>query len=89
MAKPNKYAAAARRAQELTDEEYKSVISGLDRLTDKDIGKLFPEKANRDKLTELSALVKAGTSANQKVAKLKENAEKFSVVIMKLVKFFM
>ena len=89
MAKPNKYAAAARRAQELTDEEYKSVISGLDRLTDKDIGKLFPEQANRDKLTELLALVKAGTSANQKVTKLKENAERFSVVIMKLVKFFL
>lgn len=86
MAKPNKYADAARRAQQQTDEEYKSVISSLTRLTDEEIDKLFPEKSDKDKLMELLTLVNAETTANQKIIKLKENAEKFSAVMLKLIK---
>ena len=86
MAKPNKYAAAARRAQQQTDEEYQAIISGITRLKEDEIEKLFPEKADKQKLLELLALVNSGTSDNQKILKLKENTEKFGVIALKLLK---
>ncbi|OKL42071.1 hypothetical protein [Pontibacter flavimaris] len=86
MAKPNKYAAAARRAQQQTDEEYQAIISGITRLKEEEIEELFPEKADKEKLLELIALVNSGTNDNQKVLKLKENSEKFGSIAIKLLK---
>lgn len=86
MAKTNKYSAAARKAQMQTDEEYAGVISSLTRLTNDDVEKLFPEKPDQDKLMELLAIVNSGTSQNEKIAQLKENGEKFGVIMIKLLK---
>ncbi len=86
MAKQNKYAAAAKEAQQQTDEKYKNVISSLTRLTDDEIDKFFPERMDKDKLLELMDLVNQGTSENEKILKLKENAEKFGAIAFKLLK---
>jgi hypothetical protein len=86
MAKTNKYAAAAKEAQQQTDEKYKNVISSLTRLTDEEIDKLFPERTDKDRLLELMDLVNQDTDENKKVARLKENAEKFGVIALKLLK---
>lgn len=82
----NKYAAAARKAQEQTDEKYKNVISSLTRLTDEEIEKFFPERRDKDKLLELMDLVNQETSENEKITKLKDNAEKFGAIALKLIK---
>lgn len=87
MAKTNKYAAATKKAQMQTDEEYVGIISRLTRLNDDDIEKLFPEKSDKDKLMELLTIVNASKSQNEKITKLKDNGEKFGVVILKLLKF--
>lgn len=86
MAKPNKYEVAARRAKQQTDEEYQTIISGITRLKEDEIEELFPEKADKEKLLELLALVNSGTSDNQKILKLKENSEKFGAIAIKLLK---
>ena len=86
MAKSNKYSAAAKRAQMQTDEEYAGAISRLTRLKDEDVEKLFPEKSEKDKLMELLAIVNSKTSQNEKVAKLKENGEKFGGILIKVLK---
>lgn len=86
MAKSNKYAEAAKKAQQQTDEEYQKIISGLTRLTNDEIEKLFPERADKQKLLELMALVNEGTDDNQKIIKLKENTEKFGAIAIKLLK---
>ena len=82
----NKYAAAARKAQEQTDEKYKNVISSLTRLTDEEIEKFFPERRDKDKLLELMDLVNQETSENEKITKLKDNAEKFGAIAFRLLK---
>lgn len=87
MGKINKYAAAAKKAQMQTDEEYAGIISSLTRLKDDDIEKLFPEESDKDKLMELLTIVNATTSQNEKIAKLREDGEKFGVVILKLLKY--
>lgn len=86
MTKQNKYAAAAKEAQRQTDEKYKSVISSLTRLTDDEIDKFFPKRRDKDKLLELMDLVNQETSENEKIIKLKENAEKFGAIALRLVK---
>lgn len=86
MAKQNKYAAAALRAQQQTDEEYQTIISGVTQLEEDEIMNLFPAKADRDRLMELRALVSLGTSNNQKILMLKENSVKFGAVAYKLLK---
>ena len=85
MAKQNKYAAAAQRAQMQTDEEYKNVISSLTRLRDDELDKFFPKRADKEKLMELLQLVNSSTSTNRKVLKLKENSEKFGATTLKLL----
>lgn len=86
MANTNKYSEAARKAQIQTDEDYAGVISSLIRLTNDDVEKLFPEKPDKDKLMELLAIVNSGTNQNEKIVKLKENGEKFGVIMIKLLK---
>lgn len=86
MAKQNKYATAAKEAQRQTDEKYKSVISSLTRLTDDEIEKFFPKRGDKDKLLELMELVNQETSENEKIIKLKDNAEKFGAIAFRLLK---
>lgn len=86
MSKLNKYTAAARRAKTQTDEEYADAISRLTRLKDEDVEKFFPEKSDKVKLMELLAIVNSKTSQNEKVAKLKENGEKFGGILIKVLK---
>lgn len=82
----NKYSAAARKAQQQTDEKYKNVISSLTRLTDEEIDNFFPERVDKDNLLQLMEIVNEETTENEKVLKLKENAEKFGSIALKLIK---
>ena len=88
MAKANKYADAARKAQQQTDAEYEKVVESLSELSKDKIAKLFPAKPDQDKLDELIALVNSATSKNEKIIKIKDNAQKFGAIVLKLVKYF-
>lgn len=85
MAKPNKYAAAAQRAKLQTDEEYRAVISKLTRVPVAQIEALFPQEADQLKVRELMDLVNSATSRNEQILKLKQNAEKFGALTIRLL----
>lgn len=56
-----------------TDEQYAAEIARLTKLTSADIQDLFPNKVDKDRLTDLMKIVKAATSRNEKVAELGKN----------------
>ncbi|MBB6609994.1 hypothetical protein H7F15_03000 [Pontibacter sp. Tf4] len=85
MAKPNKYAAAALRAKLQTDEEYREVISKLTQVPVAQIEALFPKEADQQKVRELMTLVNSATSRNEQILKLKQNAEKFGALTIRLL----
>jgi hypothetical protein len=80
------YRAIAKKAAKMTDEKLSSELSGLCRLTDKEINKLFPAKEDKKKLLKVLEIVNAESSKNQKIAKLKDNIEDVAGVILKLAK---
>jgi hypothetical protein len=82
----NPFREAAERAAEKTNIEYASKISNLTRLTDKEIGKLFPARTDKNRLMELLAIVNDSTNKNQKIIKLKKNIDTLAPVVLKLVK---
>lgn len=86
MIMPNPFEDAARRAAEATDKQYASELSSLCRLTDAEIKKYFPAREDKDTLLELLKVVKAATDENEKVARLKENVDRFAGIVVKLVK---
>ena len=85
MAKQNKYAAAALRAKLQTDEEYQTVITKLTQVPVAQIEALFPQETDQMKVRELMALVNSATSRNEQILKLKQNAEKFGALTIKLL----
>lgn len=85
MAKQNKYADAAKRAQLQTDAEYEEFMSKITTLSQEQIQRLFPDNADQEKLKELLRIVNSSTNTNQKILKLKENTEKFGSIIFKLL----
>lgn len=83
---PNPFEDAARRAAEATDKQYASELSSLCRLTDAEIKKYFPERADKDALLDLLKVVKAATDENEKLVHLKNNIDRFAGIVVKLVK---
>ena len=82
-----KYSKAAKDAREATESEYASLISSVTTLTDSDIKKLFPQRADKEKLIELLAVVKESTDENDAINKLTANIDHLAGTIVKLVKF--
>jgi hypothetical protein len=82
-----KYAAAAKKAREATEAEYASLISSITSLNDAEIKKLFPERADKDKLVELLNIVNEATDDNDAINKLTKNIGTLAGTVVKLVKF--
>lgn len=76
------------RAGDKTDRELASQVSGITRLTDDEIRKLFPDPADVKTLAELMQVVKQAGDRNDKVNEIVANAEKFSGVILTLLAKF-
>jgi len=83
---PNRYEEAAKKAAKLTNKKYASEISSLTHLKSQEIEKLFPTRADKDKLLELLSIVDAATSDNQKIAKLRTSFNSLAGTILKTVR---
>lgn len=82
----NPFEEAAKKAAELTNIEFASDLSGLTRLTDAEIQRLFPTKVDKERLAELLAIVNSATSDNTKVNRLIRNIDALGGVVIRLVK---
>jgi hypothetical protein len=79
---------AVENAGEKTDAELAGKISGVSRLTDVEIRRLFPDPADAKKLAELMEIVRSSGEQNNKVNRIVRNAEHFGEVIFTLLKKF-
>lgn len=75
-------------AAEKTDDALASQISSLTRMTDEEIGGLFPEAKDAKKLVELMRIVKSAEERNTKINNIAANSEKFAGVVLTLVEKF-
>lgn len=82
----NPFAAAAKRAAEQTNAELGGELSKLTRLTDKELERLFPEHADKERLAQLLEIVNSATSENEKALRLKKNIDGLAAVAIRLVK---
>lgn len=73
------------KAAESTDQKLASRISSLTRMTDEEIQDLFPNPADKEKLTKLMKIVKSSEDRNTKVNKIVANAEEFGGTVLSLI----
>ncbi len=71
-----------------TDNELAGKISGITRLTDEEIKRLFPGPADVKRLAELMEIVKRSGDRNEKIKKIVSNIENFSGIILTLLTKF-
>lgn len=77
--------AAIEQAGNRTDEELAGKLSGVTRLSDDEIQRMFPDPADCKKLSELMQIVRSSTKQNEKINRIVENAEHFGSVIFALL----
>lgn len=81
----NPFDDAAAEAARLTNAELDARVSSLTRLTDAELRRLFPTKADKQRLVELLAIVNAATTENQKIVELRRNLERLGGVALRLI----
>lgn len=79
---------AVEKAGDRTTKEVAGRISGVSRLTDEEIKRLFPEPADAKKLATLMEIVRAAGDQNTKINRIVKNAEQFGSIILTLLKKF-
>ncbi len=77
---------AIKGAAKKTDDDLASKISSLTRFTDDEIKKLFPTKADVQRLSELMQIVQASTSEQEKVNRLTKNIASLGGTVLTLLK---
>jgi len=81
-----KISAEARKA---TNASLAGEISSLTRLSEKDIQRLLPRKADKEQFGALMAIVADATSDNRKVAALKENMDEVGRVLVRILRLLL
>lgn len=81
-----RFSDAAHQAAEETNAEYASRISSLTRLTDTQIKRMFPTRADKDKLLELMKIVNSATSENNKINRISGNIKHLAGTVIRLIK---
>jgi len=76
------FKAIAKDAAQKTDATLASQISSITTLTDAEVKKLFPEKADVAKFVELMTIVKSADDKNKKIKQIMDNTEKFAGIIV-------
>lgn len=75
----------AKKTAKKTDEDLADQILDLRALTDNEIKAFFPEKNDRDTVTELMRIVKSAEDRNTKITRIMDNSEKFVDVMAKII----
>ena len=82
---PNPYAEIAKRVREETNKTLEEEMAKISRLTEADIARLVPTKADKEAYAELMAIVRSRTAETRKAAELEENIRKFGRVVIRLL----
>jgi hypothetical protein len=72
-----------------TNASLASEISSLTRLSEEDIRRLLPRKADKERFGTLMAIVADATDDNAKVAALKENLDEVGGVLVRILKLLL
>lgn len=76
-------------AREATNQALAEEISSLTRLSEQDIERLLPRKADKERFGTLMAIVTGATDDNDKVASLRENLDEVGSVLVKILKLLL
>lgn len=82
---PNPYTELAGRVREETNRALESEMATISRLTEADIRRIVPWKADKEAYAQLMGIVRSRAKETEKVAQLGENIEKFGKVIIRLL----
>ena len=81
-----RFEAISREAREQTNRNLAGEISSLTFLTEEDVERILPRKADKERFGTLMAIVSAGTDDNTKVAQLRDNLDDLGRVLIKVLK---
>ena len=73
-------------AADKTNTDLATELSNLTTLKGSEIERLFPTRADKEKLARLLEIVDAATEENKKIAQLKKNIDDLAGVVVRLVK---
>jgi len=82
----NRYEDAAKQAARQTDQELQGEIESLISLSQDALTKLFPQRADQEKLRDLLQTVKSATDENAQVAAFREKMESCGHIALRLIK---
>lgn len=68
-----------------TDNRLAGKVSGITRLTDEEVKRLFPDPADVKRLAELMEIVKRSGDANEKLNRIAGNIDQFGGIILTLL----
>lgn len=83
-----RYSKAAEKARQLTNKQLAEEITSLSLVTQRDLNRLIPRKADRLAFVNLMKEVESETSEDEKLAYLMANAQTAGRVAIKVLKFF-
>ena len=84
----NRFDDASKREAQQTDQELQGEISSLSSLSTDSMAKLFPARADQEKLRDLFQAVMSATYENAQVAAFREKMESCGHIALRLVKTF-
>ena len=75
-------------AADKTDQKLAGQISSLTRMTDEEVQKWFPKKADDKKLAKLMKIVKSSENIKNKINRIVENSEELAGIVLTLLEKF-
>lgn len=84
----NRFEDASKRAARQTDQELQTEIESLTSLSRDSLAKLFPQRADQEKLRDLIQAVKSASDENTQLAAFREKMENCGHVALRLIKTF-
>jgi hypothetical protein len=83
---PNPYSDIAECVRRQTNKKLEQEMARVSKLTETDIARLVPTKADKEALAELMAIVRASSAEASRVADLQQNIQKFGTVVVRLLR---
>jgi primosomal protein N' len=75
----------AETAKKATDEKLSQELAKITKLTQSDIAKILPERADKEKFAQLKAILDAETTKNNKQAQFLDNIQELGGMLFKIL----
>lgn len=82
----NRFSSIARESAKKTDDELSDELARLTRLTQPELRRLLPRRADRERFAELMAIVDSSAHANRRLKRLKDNIDELGPVVLKVLR---